>query len=97
MSTPKTTKKPVITKSVTFIGETKESAIDKLFGGDEAPLIKSVGCIHVPETNTYISVVITTKGSEVVNIQAEEPNLRAIAEESAKISFVNLFMGDLNE
>ncbi len=33
-----------------------------------------------------------TKGTKVIKVDADEPNLRAIAEESAKISFVDTFM-----
>ena len=64
-----------------------------LFSSDEdMPEIKSVGFGRVSKTsNSWISYVITTKGNEVISVEVDEPNLRQIAEESAKVSFINLF------
>lgn len=86
------TNAPKITKSMQVIGESKESAFEKLFNAENPPEIKSVGTVHVPGTNTHISFVMTTKGKEIISIDVDEPNLRAIAEETSKINFVNLFM-----
>lgn len=85
----------VVTPTVKFVGDDKKHALQELFDGDEdkLPIITSVGTVGVPGTNTWISFVMQTRGTKVIKIEAEEPNLRAIAEESAKASFVNSFMG----
>ena len=83
-------KESVIVPSIQIEG--KEHALQELFNKEDAPEIKSVGYAKVPGTNQYISYTITSKGTEVVKIEVEEPNLRQIAEESAKICFVNTFM-----
>lgn len=95
----KKTKESVVTPSVKFDNDTKEHALTSIISDEEnAPIIQSVGIFRIPSTNHYVSFVMHTKGTQVVKIDVEEPNLRAIAEESAKISFVSAFMsGDINE
>jgi len=56
------------------------------------PELTAVGYVKIPDTNTYVSYVITIKGSEVVKVVCDEPNMKIVAEESAKVSFVNLFV-----
>lgn len=57
------------------------------------PTMKSVGYMSLKEgSSSWVSYVITTRGKEVLNIEISEPDLRAIAEESAKISFVEQFI-----
>lgn len=71
-----------------------KNAFQSLFAGDPMllPTLKSVGYARLPGTNTYVAYTLYSKGSLVIKIECEEPNLRAIAEESAKIFFVNNFM-----
>lgn len=57
----------------------------------EMPMLKSVGYVKLDGTNSWISYTITSQGKSVLSIEVGEPNLRAIAEESAKISFVEQF------
>ncbi len=56
--------------------------------------LKSIGLIRVPNKNTFCPYVITSKGDKILKIEIEEPNLRVIAEDCAKINFVNLFCND---
>jgi hypothetical protein len=85
--------KDVVQPSIRF-GEEKH-ILETLFDGkqENMPEIKSIGYKRLDDKpNSWISYVITTKGREVVSIEVEEPNLRGIAEESAKIAFVNCFV-----
>lgn len=53
------------------------------------PVLKAVGYTKVSQLhNTYVSYTVTFQGDKVLSIQVDEPNLRQIAEESAKINFV---------
>lgn len=74
----------------------EKHVLEKMFESDhdDLPEIKSVGFAKLPDggSNAWVSYVITTKGKEVISIEVDEPNLRQIAEESAKISFVNQFI-----
>ncbi len=87
-------KKPsdIIEESIKVEGSTKKHALKQLFDEDAAPQIKSIGYAGIPGTNRYISYIITTQGKEVLKIEVSEPDLRAIAEDEAKINFVNCFM-----
>lgn len=81
--------KPVLVESG------KQHALAKIFDGDpnKVPTIKSVGCMRLsPDSNSWISYTITSRGREVLSIEVDEPNLRGVAEESAKINFVHAFM-----
>lgn len=87
------TKKSVIKPLISVAGETHE--LEKLFEGDQntLPEIKSVGYMRLGEkANNWVSYVITTKGDKVLSIEVDEPNMQLIAQESAQISFVNLFI-----
>ena len=59
---------------------------------DKEPELTAVGYVKIPNSNTYASYTITIKGEKVTKIVCDEPNLKAIAEESAKISFINNFV-----
>lgn len=87
----------VVKPSIEF--SDKKHILVSLFEGDEAllPTLKSVGYSKVPGTNNFIAYTITSRGTKIIRIDAEEPNIRPIAEETAKIFFVNAFMdGDPN-
>ena len=69
--------------------------LEELFDGDpdDMPEIRSVGYMRLHKgTGGWVSYIITTKGREVINIEIDEPNLKDIAEESAKIAFVSTFI-----
>lgn len=61
----------------------------------ELPELVSVGyCKASDERNSWVSYKMTTKGNKIIKIECDEPNLRQIAEESAKISFVSSFVDE---
>jgi len=64
--------------------------LEDLWASNEAPELKAVGYAKVP--GGYVSYTITTKGKDVTKIEVSEPDLRGIADEMAKMSFVNTFM-----
>lgn len=66
-------------------------AFEKLEDQGALPILKSVGYARVfPGSREYVSYVITSQGREVLSIEVSEPNLKAIASDEAKISFVTL-------
>jgi len=85
-----------IIKPTMVFNDGSKNAMVQLFEGEqsELPLIKSIGYMRLPDSNTYVSYVITTQGYSVVSIEVEEPNLRYVAEEASKISFVSTFMNE---
>lgn len=83
-------KKSVVETSVIFEGET--NPLVSIFEDME---IKSIGYMRVPNKNTFASYVVTSKGEKILKIEVDEPNLRPIAEESAKIHFVSNFCNDM--
>lgn len=89
----KVKKKSVIEPAIKFEGDEKEHATTAVFEADDSPTIKSVGIVRLPN-GYYSAFTMYTKGTEVVKVEVEEPNLRAIAEESAKIAFVHNFCHD---
>lgn len=60
----------------------------------EHPELVSIGFSRLPETNTYVSYTVYSKGGVITKIVVEEPNLKLVAEESAKIAFVNNFVDE---
>src|SRR4051812_28268473 len=69
--------------------------LEDIFKGpeDEMPVIKSVGYMRLTTgVNSWVSYTITTQGERVLKIEVDEPNVRAIAEESAKTAFVTSFV-----
>ncbi len=74
------------------------------FGDEENPLVsifeemelKSIGYVRVPGKNTFASYLITSKGDKILKIEVDEPNLRPIAEDSAKTHFVSSFCNDMD-
>ena len=57
------------------------------------PEMKCVGYMNLDSgSNSWISYTATIKGNEVLSIEVDEPNMRAVAEESAKIAFVTNFI-----
>lgn len=66
----------------------KPHVMEQMFESDTMPTLKSVGFAKLEGTNTYVAFTLTTKGKDVLLIEVEEPNLRQIAEESAKLNFM---------
>lgn len=62
--------------------------------GEEMPIMKAVGVYRADMTrnHSWVSYVVTIQGDKVLKIEVAEPDMRAIAEESAKIEFVSNFM-----
>ena len=86
-------KKPSVIEQSIIGEDSKQEIAEKIFGqGEDLPVVRSVGYSKIPGTSKYISYIIHTKGTEVIKVEVDEPNMRPIAEESAKLNFVNLFM-----
>ncbi len=86
-------KKVVVTPSIEFEDVKKINPLKEAFAGpmDSWPKLTAVGYTTVKGTNKYISYVLTLEKGEV-KIDASEPDFRAVAEDEAKINFVNCFM-----
>lgn len=84
--------KPVVERTMTFDPPNRHQLKELIESDDldEVPELVSVGMYKVG--GNWVSFVMESKGSQVTKITLDEPNLRPIAEESAKINFVNKFM-----
>ncbi len=72
--------------------------LEKMIDQGEAPIVKAVGYMRLGnQRNSWVSYTITTRGREVLKIEIDEPNMREIAEESAKIAFVECLMGEASQ
>jgi hypothetical protein len=60
----------------------------------DEPELTAVGYARVPGTNNYAAYTLTFKGDKIVKMTVDEPNLKRIAEDSAKTMFVNELMKD---
>lgn len=66
--------------------------LEEMHEEGEMPVLKSVGYTKLGGgKHSWVSYTMTTKGKEVLSIEIDEPNMRAIAEESAKTAFVTNF------
>lgn len=95
MAKPKVVKlSDVVHESVKFSDTTKVHVLKKLFNGpaESLPTLTSIGYAPIKGTNKYISYIITSKGNEIIKIEASEPDLLAIIEDEAKCNFVTSFM-----
>lgn len=87
-------KKDVIKPIIRANGEAH--VLETMWDGGELPELKSIGYAKMGDkTHNWVSYVITTKGTEVISIEISEPDMRAIAEEATKISFVSTFMDQM--
>lgn len=85
----------VLEPSVKSTHDKDKHALEEIFSGpeDDIPEMKAVGYMKLGKgTNNWVSYTATIKGDRVLKLEVEEPNLREIAEESAKIAFVNNFI-----
>lgn len=83
-------KTPTVVSSVAMEGY--ENPIIAAFDGGLESV--SVGVVKNPGTNEWVSFKVFLKGTTVAKIEVEEPNMRQIAEETAKINFVHTFMAE---
>lgn len=86
-------KKPKFIEPTITVNDEKH-ILEEIFEGDpsEMPTLKSVGYAQLKGSPYWVSYVLTTKGTKVLKIEIDEPNLRGIAEETSKINFVNELM-----
>ena len=56
------------------------------------PTLTSIGYGPLGPDDQWVSYVIQSRGKEILSIEVAEPNVRAIAEESSKINFVERFV-----
>lgn len=67
--------------------------LEEMFEAGEEIELKAVGYAHIGKgPNSWVSYVVTVKGDRVVNLKVDELNPKALAEESAKLSFVTDLM-----
>lgn len=77
--------------------EGEKHELEKIFeeNPEKLPEIKAIGFMQIKPGNNWVSYVMTTKGKEVLKIEVSEPDLKDIAEEAAKISFVQTFVDQM--
>lgn len=70
------------------------NAFEQKFDQGTLPLLKAVGCLNIDplKKHQWVNYIITFQGEKIISIEVSEPNMRAIAQETAKIDFVTLFM-----
>ena len=93
MSKAATKKKDPVVETV--VRDDKTKSVNSMFqdsGDESAPVFQAVGYAQVPGTNQYVSYTLFIQNGAIIKVEVEEPNLRAIAEESSKLNFVNIFM-----
>lgn len=72
----------------------EKHVLEQLLESDgDMPEITTVGCFktHPNKNHSWVSVKMITKGDKVLKMEVGEPDMKAIAEESAKIAFVETF------
>lgn len=70
-------------------------AIETMFKEGRFPLIKCVGMTRISEnSNSWVSCDMEIVGGEIKKINVGEPNLKLIALDEAKVTFVTKFMGE---
>lgn len=58
----------------------------------DEPELMAVGMARIPGTNEYAAYTIKIVGDKVVKMTVDEPNLKRISEETAKIAFIDTFI-----
>ncbi len=88
--------KPTVERSMVFDPPTPHPLVELIESEDldKVPELTSIGMYKMPGSKYYTSFVMKSKGGQITKLTVEEPNIRQVAEESAKISFVNEFMND---
>lgn len=89
-STPQPKQKtlPYIQPLVRAAGE--KHILEELSEDGETPTLKSIG--YAKMGSGWVSYTVTTKGPKVISIECSDPDMRQIAEEQAKIAFVETFV-----
>ena len=81
------TKDPLIIPSIRVNGE--KHILEEMFESGDMPEMKAVGFVKIGTlVSNWVSYTVTFRGNEVIKIECEEPNVKGIAEENAKIAFV---------
>lgn len=70
----------------------KEHALETALKAGDAPTIKSVGLVKIGPG--WVACTITSQGEKVLSIETGEPNMKKIAIDEAKVSFVDNFMNE---
>jgi hypothetical protein len=84
--------KPAVIQPIIRVDGEKH-ILEEMFESGDAPEMKSVGYMQIGNgAHSWVSYVITTRGTEVLKIEVDQPNMRPIAEESAKIGFTTNLM-----
>lgn len=88
---PEQTMTPTFIQPITRTPE-QPNILEEIYNSDpnDMPTLKAVGLAKVG--NGWISYVMTTKGKEILSLEVSEPDMKGIAEESAKINFVETFI-----
>ena len=83
-----------VVPTIEYTGSNTAQAATIFKGEDQStlPIIKSIGVRQIPGSRYFVSYTLYTQGDQVVKVEVDEPNMRAIAEDSAKSNFVQLFM-----
>lgn len=92
MARPKKLKESLIQPSV--IEDGHPHVFEKIWDGDQSkmPVLKSIGYVRLPNTNQWVSYILTSKGKDVLSIEADSPNDRLVAEDATRVNFVSQFM-----
>ncbi len=88
--TAKTTSKTEIIKPILRFNE-EVNPLETLWNNDNPPVITSVGIFKSP--TGWVSCVVKTKGTEVIEVNPGQPNMRGVAIGEAKFSFEDCFEG----
>lgn len=81
----------VIRPTVTF-QDGEQHVFQTLEQEGSLPVMKAVGYMPAMVGKmSWVSYTVTFQGTKVISISVDEPNLRAIAEESAKMAFMEHF------
>lgn len=82
-----------IVKTHVSQGKTKHP-LQAILDGDpkDFPILKSIGYASMGTGASWVSYVITSRGTEILSIDVSEPNLKQIAEDTAKMEFVEQLM-----
>lgn len=75
----------------------KLRALKLLFPKEDAPILKAVGYARLPGRMEYAAFKLKIQGDKVIDVEAEIPNMKGIAEEEAKLMFVHELMDQEHE
>ena len=95
--TPKSLDESLIHPSIRCNEE--QHVLEKAFDAGEMPEMKAIGFMKLDtglSSGNWVSYTVVFKGDKVLRIDVDEPTLKDLAEESAKIAFVDHFI-DANQ